>query len=867
MTLLPLLFVLLLLLAISFRRLTITMAAAVMAATSLLFLISDGVSGFATFLTLLITAAMAFFAVVPWRRQLISDPALGWFRKVLPALSSTEQEALEAGTVWWDAELFSGDPNWQELLSTPKAALRDDEQAFMDGPVNELCQMLDDWEIREDANLPEPVWEFLKEKRFFSMIIDPEYGGLGFTAQGNSAVVMKLASRNLTTAVTVMVPNSLGPGELLSHYGTEEQKAHYLPRLARGEEIPCFALTAPSAGSDAGAMPDTGIVCKGEFEGREVLGLRLNWNKRYITLAPVATVLGLAFKAYDPDHLLGDKEDLGITCALIPTSTPGVWTGNRHLPVGAVFMNGPTRGEDVFVPLDYVIGGAERIGQGWSMLMYSLAAGRAVSLPALGVAGGKVASLVSGQYARIRKQFKMPIAYFEGVEEPLARMAGITYRMDAARRLTLVALGLGEKPGVLSAILKYQLTEGNRVCINDAMDIHGGKGIILGPNNYLGAFYQAVPIAITVEGANILTRTMIVFGQGAIRCHPYLLREMNAAQAPDSEAARAEFDEALFSHVGFTVSNGVRALVMGLTGARLVAAPTDDPTQDYYRQLTRMSAAFAFTADVVLLALGGAFKFREKISGRLADVLSHLYMASAMLKNFEDAGRPKEDLPLLRWAMADSLYTIQHSLINTLRNFPIRWLGQLIKLLVFPTGNSYREPSDSDGKHAARVLITDNPARDRLTEGIHRSCGDDAAGKLHCAFAAVMQAANAERCLKKGLGEVVTVDNYERLIKEGLEAGLINSEEAGWVAEAQRLTLEVINVDDFPRSEVERNYRRSGGSDKKVSKKTTKKAAKKAARKSQPRKTVAKKATAKKTSRKKTRSKKKTSAKPPPADG
>ncbi len=846
MTLIPLLFLLLLLMVISFRRIPIEIAAAATGALSLLYLISDGVSGFSTFLTLLTTAILAFLAVIPWRRQLISDPALGWFRKVLPSLSDTEREALEAGTVWWDAELFSGDPNWQELLSTTPATLREDEQAFMDGPVNELCQMLDDWQIREDANLPDEVWQFLKEKRFFSMIIDPEYGGLGFSALGNSAVVMKLASRNLTTAVTVMVPNSLGPGELLSHYGTEEQKNHYLPRLAVGEDIPCFALTAPSAGSDAGAMPDTGIICEGEFEGKKVLGLRLNWNKRYITLAPVATVLGLAFKAFDPDHLLGDKEDLGITCALIPTDIPGVWTGNRHLPVGAAFMNGPTRGEDVFVPLDFVIGGAERIGQGWSMLMYSLAAGRAVSLPALGTAGGKVSALVSGQYARIRKQFKMPIAYFEGVEEPLARMAGITYRMDAARKLTLVALGMGEKPGVLSAILKYQLTEGNRVCVNDAMDIHGGKGIILGPNNYLGAFYQALPIAITVEGANILTRTMIVFGQGAIRCHPYLLKEMNAAQAPDTEQTRADFDESLFSHVGFTLSNGVRALFMGLTGARFVSAPTDDPTRNYYRQLTRMSAAFAFTADVVLLALGGAFKFREKISGRLADVLSHLYMASAMLKQFEDAGRPKEDIPLLRWAMADSLYQIQHSLINTLRNFPIRWLGQLIKVLIFPTGNSYREPSDSDGKHAARILISDNPARDRLTEGVHRSCGEDAAGKLHCAFAAVMKAAPAERKLKKGLGSVVTVDNYPQLIAQGLEQNLIDQEEADLITESQQLSLEVINVDDFARETVERNYTGPG------SKSTSKPSA-------------AKKKTKKKVSKKKTQRSKKTTAKKQPA--
>ncbi len=801
---LPILLLLALLAALSYLRIGLRPAAAAVAIAAFAFLVVPAVGWLATVLAVLAAAVLGFFAMTPWRRRFISDPALGWFRKVLPRLSDTEREALDAGTVWWDAQLFSGKPDWKELLAVPKPALRPDEQEFLDGPVEEVCRMLDDWQIRQDANLPDEIWQYLREHRFFSMIIGQEHGGLGFSALGNSAVVMKLASRNLTAAVTVMVPNSLGPGELITHYGTQEQKDYYLPRLASGEEIPCFALTSATAGSDAASMVDSGVVCKGRWEGKQVLGLKLNWNKRYITLAPVATVIGLAFHARDPDHLLGDQEDLGITCALIPADTKGVLSGNRHLPVGAAFMNGPTRGEDVFVPLDFIIGGAERIGQGWRMLMHSLAAGRAISLPALGVAGGKLSALLTGEYARIRKQFNMPIAYFEGIEEKLGRIAGNAYRMDAARLLTLVSLGLGEKPGVLSAILKYQLTEGNRECINDAMDVHGGKGIVMGPNNYLAAFYQAIPIAITVEGANILTRTLIVFGQGAIRCHPYLLKEMRAAQAEDSEQSRAEFDAALFSHVGFTISNGVRALVMGLTGARLVGAPACPEVKHYYRQLTRMSAAFAFTSDVVLLALGGAFKFKEKISGRLADVLSHLYMCSAVLKRFEDTGRPKEDLPMVHWALRDSLLTVQNRLINTLRNFPIRWLGQLIKMLIFPIGHPYKEPADSLGKHAARILISDNPARTRLTDGVHRSCGEDAAGLLHCAFAAVLKTQPTERALKNAYREVVSIVNYESLIERGVADGVISAEDGAELRETQELVARVINVDDFPREAIER---------------------------------------------------------------
>jgi acyl-CoA dehydrogenase len=663
--------------------------------------------------------------------------------------------------------------------------------------------MLDDWEICvKHKKLPENIWAYIREHRMLGMIIPAQYGGLEFSAQANSAVVMKLASRNLTAAITVMVPNSLGPGELLLHYGTEQQKNHYLPRLARGEEIPCFALTSSSAGSDAAGMEDVGIVCMGEHDGRQILGLRLNWSKRYITLAPVATVLGLAFKARDPDGLLGQEVELGITCALIPTETKGVQIGNRHIPVGAVFQNGPTQGTDVFIPLDWVIGGQERIGQGWRMLMQSLAAGRAISLPAMGTAGGKMAALMSGAYARIRRQFNRPIGEFEGIEEPLARIGGRTYRMDSARLLTLVALDQGERPGVLSAILKYQLTEGSRQCINDAMDIHGGKGIITGPGNYLAHAYQALPISITVEGANILTRTLIIFGQGAIRAHPWLLKEMNAVTDP-RPGARKSFDKALFSHVGHFISRMIRSTVLGLTGSLATRSPVRGPTARYFRQMTRMCAAFSFTSDLVLVLLGGKFKFKEKLSGRLADALIHLYLGSAVLKRFEDDGKPAEDLPFVRWAMDDSLHIIQESLRGVLDNFPVPGMGRLVKWIIFPLGFPYAPPSDRLGKAVAGLLLTESDSRDRLTYGVYISDEDDASGRVHTAFHLVINSANAENAVRNALNEPVTFSNYRELVQKAVESGVITEEQASLVRLAQEASRAVIEVDDFPRSVIE----------------------------------------------------------------
>lgn len=742
----------------------------------------------------------------PLRRLLVSNRLLNWFRKVLPPLSQTEKEALDAGSVWWDGELFTGRPDWRKLLKTPKPVLSDEEQAFLDGPVEELCAMLDDWEITHERNdLSPEAWDFIKRNKFFGMIIPKRYGGLEFSALANSSVVMKIATRSLSAGVTVMVPNSLGPGELLMHYGTEDQKKHYLPRLACGEEIPCFALTSPYAGSDAGAMPDTGIVCKGMHNGKEVLGFQLAWDKRYITLAPVATVLGLAFKARDPDGLLGDQQELGITCALIPTDMPGVEIGARHFPLNAAFMNGPTRGKDVFIPMDYIIGGRAYVGQGWRMLMYCLSAGRAISLPALGTGSGKLASRATGAYARVRKQFRLPIGKFEGVEEALTRIGGFTYRMDAARRVTAGAIDQGEKPPVLSAILKYHCTEGMRQVINDAMDVHAGRGIIMGPRNYLGRTYQGVPIGITVEGANILTRGMIIFGQGAIRCHPFLLREMAAAADPDPAHAAREFDKALFSHIGFTVSNAVRALWLGLTGARLVhvthlAAPE---TRHYYQRVTRLSSAFTFLADVTLLMLGGELKRREKLSARFGDILSHLYMASSMLKFYEDQGRQRADRPLLDWAMQDSLFTCENSMEEILRNFPSPLLGRALKWLAMPLGRSHRRPNDRLGHKVAGLLLEPSDVRDRLTAGMFlANTPNDPLGRVEHALEKTLAAEPIEAKLQKGLDIRLAPNNLEEALDLGRRQDIITEAEADLVRAAARAALDAISVDEFAAEEA-----------------------------------------------------------------
>ena len=735
--------------------------------------------------------------VRPLRRRLISNFLFASFRRALPPMSATEREALEAGSVWWEGELFGGRPRWQKLFAVPKPSLRDDEHAFLDGPVETLCQLLDDWDItHRRRDLPPEVWTYIKSEGFFGMIIPKSYGGLGFSAQAHSAVIMKLASRSVTTAVTVMVPNSLGPAELLLHYGTEEQKNFYLPRLARGEEIPCFALTSPEAGSDASAMPDRGLVCRADFDGqRNVLGIRVTWDKRYITLAPVATVLGLAFKLYDPERLLGGEVERGITLALIPTRTPGVQIGERHNPLDIPFQNGPTRGNDVFIPMDWVIGGESRVGQGWRMLMERLAVGRGISLPALSTGSGKLVSRATGGYARIRKQFKLPIGRFEGVEEVLARIAGQTYLMEAARLLTLCAIDQGQEPAVVSAILKYQLTERMRRVVNDAMDIHGGSGICLGPRNLLGRPYQGLPISITVEGANILTRSLIIYGQGAVRCHPYLLKEMQAVANADGAAGRKAFDRALFGHIGFFLSTLARALWLGLTSARLVRVPIDGPARRYVQQATRLSAAFAFLSELSLLSLGGALKRREKLSGRLADALSHLYLASAVIKHFENTGRPDSDRPLLDWACADTLHTIQRSLNALLRNFPNRPLAAFGRWIVFPWGLPFRTPGDALGPPLAALLLSPSGARDRLTAGIFLPAVNNTLANIEDALPKVIVAEPHERKLET-LPEAQTMPGDD-LLRLAQERGVLTAAEADLVRRARAARRAVIEVDAF----------------------------------------------------------------------
>jgi acyl-CoA dehydrogenase len=731
------------------------------------------------------------------RRVLISNRIFPLFRKVMPAMSDTEREALEAGSVWWDGELFSGRPRWTKLMATPVPKLSPEERAFIDGPVETLCRMVDDWTItQEDRDLPAEVWNYLKAKGFFGIIIPKRYGGLEFSALAHSSVVMKVASRSITAAVTVMVPNSLGPAELLLRYGTDEQKDHYLPRLASGKEVPCFALTSPEAGSDAAAMTDSGVVCKGEFNGEaDVLGIRLNWEKRYITLGPVATVLGLAFKLYDPDHLVGDKEELGITCALIPTDTPGVEIGARHFPLNQAFMNGPNRGRDVFIPLGWIIGGPKRAGQGWRMLMECLAAGRSISLPALATGAGKLVSRATGAYSRVRKQFKTPIGRFEGVEEVLARMAGLTYMMDATRTLTAAAVDLGESPSVVSAVVKYHLTETMRQVVNDAMDVQGGSAICMGPRNVLARVYQAIPISITVEGANILTRSLIIFGQGAVRCHPYVLREMQAVASDDSVA----FDRALFGHVGFAISNAARSLWLGLSAARLAGSPVRGPVRRCYQQLMRMSAAFALVADVSLLVLGGSLKRREKLSGRLADVLSHLYLASATLKRFEDQGRPREDLPLVQWVCERSLYLMQCSLDGLLKNFPQRAVAWLLRRLLFPLGKPYGGPSDRLGQQCADLLLAPSAARDRLTRGLYLPTEDDQTlARLEQALALQVALAPLEKKLRLAVknGELQAAAEAALWQQAHAQKIITDDEFIQWqVADAAR--LQAITVDEF----------------------------------------------------------------------
>jgi len=738
--------------------------------------------------------------IVPIRRKWLTAPFLAIYRKMLPTLSDTEKVALEAGTVGWEGELFAGNPNWRSLLDQYWPQLSKEEQAFIDGPVEEVCRMLSPWKnSHELADLPPEVWAFLKENRFFGMIIPKAYGGLGFSALAHRAVLQKIGSVCAVAGSHVAVPNSLGPAELLVHYGTEEQKNYYLPRLARGEEMPCFGLTGPTAGSDATSIPDTGVICKGKYKGKEVLGMRLNFDKRYITLAPVATIIGLAFRLYDPDGLVGDKKDIGISVALIPRDVQGLEIGKRHFPLNVPFSNGPIRGKDVFVPLDTLVGGIDMAGNGWRMLIELLAVGRAITLPSSSSGGVKLAALTTGAYSRIRKQFNLPIGRFEGVEAAMCRLAAHTYAISALSRMTATAVDLGQKPAVPSAIAKYHATEMGREVIRDAMDVHGGKGIIMGPRNYLGRSWQGAPIWITVEGANILTRTMMIFGQGAIRCHPYVLKEMQAAGMIDRAKGLAEFDRLLFGHIGYSIGNAVRSMVLGLSFARFAAVPSDRKTAKYYRKLTRYSAAMAFASDIAMLSLGGKLKHKERISGRLGDVLSQLYICSAMLKRFEIQGRPAADQPILAWAFHDAIFKIQNALGLVVDNFPSLGVRLLLKLFIFPLGRHERQPGDRLGHKVAQLLMSPSETRKRLTDGIFISKdAGNPVGLLELALPRVIATEPLERRLHKAesAGELPAGDRQSQLDK-AVERSIITVAEAKELKAVRAMVAEIIKVDEF----------------------------------------------------------------------
>jgi len=742
--------------------------------------------------------------VESFRKQFISMPLLSLYKKIMPKMSETEQQAISAGTTWFDAELFRGNPDWTKLHNYPQPRLSAEEEAFLNGPVEQVCAMMNDWHTtHEIADLTPEVWQFLKENKFFAMIIKKKFGGLEFSAYAQSRVLQKLTGVSTVLASTVGVPNSLGPGELLQEYGTQAQQDYYLPRLANGEAIPCFALTSPEAGSDAGAIPDRGVVCRQHFEGQEVLGMKLNWDKRYITLAPIATVLGLAFKLEDPEHLLSQETELGITCALIPTDIEGVTIGRRHFPLNVPFQNGPTQGKDVFVPLDYIIGGRDMAGQGWRMLVECLSVGRAITLPSNSTGGVKATALATGAYSRIRRQFKLPIGKMEGIEEPLARIGGNAYLMDAVTTMSTGAIDLGEKPSVISAIAKYHLTEKMRTSIIDAMDIHGGKGICMGPNNYLARGYQGAPIAITVEGANILTRSLIIYGQGAIRCHPYILAELQAANNSNEEQALNDFDHALFGHIGFSISNIARSLWCSFTGSRFISSPFNDETRHYYQLLTRFSGNLAMLSDIAMLALGADLKRKERISARLGDVLSHLYLASACLKRFNDEGRQQDDLPLLQWSVENSLYQCQEALDAILNNFPNKWLAYTLRVIIFPLGTWLTKPSDSLDHKVAQLLQTPSTARSRLGHGQYLTRdSDNMFGLLEQALEDIIACEPIFTKICIAIDKKLPFYDLDKVAELGVVANAISEQEAELLIKTEQARKAIIAVDDFDANEL-----------------------------------------------------------------
>ena len=737
--------------------------------------------------------------IVPLRRSRLSKPLLNVYKRMVPKMSKTEKEALEAGGVWGEGELFSGMPNWDVLMTMPQPELSPDEKKFLDGPCEKLCEMLNDWEISHHrGDLPEEIWKFFKSEKFFAMIIPKKYGGLEFSSYANAMVTAKIASRNAVASSTVGVPNSLGPAELLLHYGSEEQKNHYLPRLASGDEIPCFALTSTEAGSDASSIIDSGIICKGAWNGEEIIGIKLNWNKRYITLAPVATILGLAFKLYDPEKLIGEIEDYGITAALIPTNLDGVTIGRRHLPMNVPFQNGPTSGNDVFVPIDFIIGGEKMAGKGWKMLVECLSVGRAITLPSTATGGGQAASYATGAYAQLRKQFNLPISQFDGIKESLARIAGYTYIMNSTVSVTSGAIDHGEKPAVPSAILKYHCTELGRKIANDAMDVHGGKAIMMGPKNYMGRSYMATPIAITVEGANILTRSLIIFGQGAIRCHPFVLSELEAANEEGQDGLK-KFDKALFGHIGYAVSNITRSLILAITKSKYSKSPVNTITKRYYQHINRYSAAFAVASDFAMLSLGGELKKKELLSARLGDVLSSLYLASTVLKHYENQGCKSDDLPLVEWSVRTLMYEAQEQLHNFLINMPNKILARFLRLIIFPRGRSYSPPADGLTTKVARIITSVGESRERLSETAYTSKGqNNPLGLLQEALELSEETILIEAKLQQAKKDGIITSNYlGHQIEQAELHGILKNDEIKKMTDLYHRVSEILSVDDF----------------------------------------------------------------------
>lgn len=676
--------------------------------------------------------------IEPLRMALITKPAYKTLANAMPTMSTTEREALDAGTSWWEKELFMGAPDWKKFDDYPYPELSNDEQSFIDNEVEQLCNMLNEWEIHHHLkDLPPHVWQFIKDKGFLGLIIPKEYGGKAFSSFAQSRIMSKIASRSLTTAVSCMVPNSLGPGELLLHYGTEEQKNRYLPGLAKGEEIPCFGLTSPEAGSDAGAIPDTGVVCYGKFEGKEVLGLKMNFSKRWITLAPIATVIGLAFKLYDPEGLLGDanKTEYGITCALLPATHEGVKVGPRHNP-GSPFMNGTVDGKDVFIPLDWIIGGVKNAGKGWRMLMECLAVGRGISLPALSTAAGEMSYLTVGAFAKVRQQFKISVGKFEGVQEATSDIASDTYMLEAFRYLVTCGLNQGGKPAVMTAMAKYYATETMRKVVNHGMDVVGGRAIQMGPRNFIALNYQAIPVSITVEGANILSRSLMIFGQGSMRCHPYLFEELQLLQAEDKDSALKTFNDMLYHHLGYTFNRTARSFAYGyFGGSSQASAKADQFSRPFYKLINRFSTNFALTADMCLGLLAGDIKRKEMLSGRLADIHSYLFIATAILKFYEYGTQTDAEKAHAQLALEKALFNAQEAFYGLFDNFPIKLASGLIKLICFPLGRPLSKPSDQLKLDVAEWMMQENAFRDQLKKHVfYNTDPQDVNGRMESTF-------------------------------------------------------------------------------------------------------------------------------------